>query len=560
MEYLRKLTKNIYFWLFLILVFSSFLRIYQLGDVPSGFTADEAAFGYNAFSILETGKDEYGKAFPIVLKSFGDFKPALYSYLDIPFVYLFDLNTFSTRLPSAIFGIATVILIYFFSFKLFKDRKIALISSLLLAISPWHLILSRVVSEVVASLFFILLMSYGLLSLNEKYNKRWIFISLISGIFAVLSYTASRFFIVLIAGLFFIHSLKKIKKKISFSKSTIFVILFFMIIGIGYSFIGSIDRFNQVSIFSSPETKLIMEEQIREDQFTPVLITRAFHNKIASYSRTLIDNYAKYLTLDFLVLKGGFPLRVSVYQAGLFYIWQLPFLLMGVYFLIRKKNLTSLLILGWWFLLLIPAAITYDEIPNLYRSLVILPAIIIIISLGIYEFFNYKQIGGKMAKILILILVLVGVYELAYFQHQYYVHQEKHQPWHREYAYKELVKELNMYYPKYEKIVISKSVGSPYIHILFNNKYDPLKYQALGSPRDLDYSGFDKYYFVPMDCALNGIKNYDPTKMLFIDSGNCKTPTKASLELKEIKWKDGTTAFRIMEYYATVSAKINSDE
>lgn len=103
-----------------ILAFS--LRIFQSGQIPGGFHADEAALSYNAYSLLQTGKDEYGKSFPLLLKSFGDFKPALYSYLDIPFIKIFGLNEFAARLPSALFGSLTIISVYLLIVEITKKR------------------------------------------------------------------------------------------------------------------------------------------------------------------------------------------------------------------------------------------------------------------------------------------------------------------------------------------------------------------------------------------------------------------------------------------------------
>ena len=64
--------------LFLIIFLATVLRFWQLGSVPLSPDWDEVSLGYNAYSIFHTGHDEYGKFFPIVLQSFGDYKPALY--------------------------------------------------------------------------------------------------------------------------------------------------------------------------------------------------------------------------------------------------------------------------------------------------------------------------------------------------------------------------------------------------------------------------------------------------------------------------------------------------
>src|SRR3990170_6052123 len=92
----------------LIVLIAAVLRLWKLDNIPPHLTPDEAALGYNAYSILKTGKDEYGEFLPIIFKSFGDYKPGLYVYLTVPFVAFFGLNEYTVRLPSAIFGIIAV--------------------------------------------------------------------------------------------------------------------------------------------------------------------------------------------------------------------------------------------------------------------------------------------------------------------------------------------------------------------------------------------------------------------------------------------------------------------
>src|SRR3989344_6015585 len=141
--------KHKLFLLFIILL-AAFLRLYKLTDVHPGVNRDEASIGYTAYSLLATGKDEYGRSFPLSFESFGDWKLPFYIYITVPFVKVFGLNELSVRLPSALAGIATVFLTYFLVLELFlkleirnlKLPAIALFSALLLAISPWHLHLS----------------------------------------------------------------------------------------------------------------------------------------------------------------------------------------------------------------------------------------------------------------------------------------------------------------------------------------------------------------------------------------------------------------------------------
>src|SRR3989338_7329776 len=115
-----------------ILILAAVLRLYKISSFPAGLNADEAALGYNAYSLLLTGKDEHGHSWPVNLESFGDFKPAGYAYLLIPFIKVFGLTEFAVRLPSAIFGILAVLFIYLLSRDLFADTNIKYIASFLL--------------------------------------------------------------------------------------------------------------------------------------------------------------------------------------------------------------------------------------------------------------------------------------------------------------------------------------------------------------------------------------------------------------------------------------------
>ncbi len=89
----------------LILFIGIFLRFFRLGEVPNGLNQDETSIGYNAYSILKTGKDEHGKFMPLYFKSFNDFKLPVYIYLTAASEMIFGVTAFAVRFPSALFWI-----------------------------------------------------------------------------------------------------------------------------------------------------------------------------------------------------------------------------------------------------------------------------------------------------------------------------------------------------------------------------------------------------------------------------------------------------------------------
>src|SRR3989338_673758 len=114
--------------LIFIIILATILRFYQIGQIPPSLDWDETAHGYNAYSILKTGRDEYGYKFPFSFRSFDDYKPPIYTYLVVPSVAIFGLNDFAVRFPSAALGTLAVIFTYLMVKELFSiDGNLAAI-------------------------------------------------------------------------------------------------------------------------------------------------------------------------------------------------------------------------------------------------------------------------------------------------------------------------------------------------------------------------------------------------------------------------------------------------
>jgi len=105
------------------LILSFVFRVILLTESPPGLFCDEASFGYNAFSIAETGRDEHGVFLPVFFEAFGDFKNPVYVYILVPFVKLLGLSVFSVRFTSAFIGIGSVLLFIAFLFVITREKN-----------------------------------------------------------------------------------------------------------------------------------------------------------------------------------------------------------------------------------------------------------------------------------------------------------------------------------------------------------------------------------------------------------------------------------------------------
>jgi len=559
--------KKTYLYLILIFVLGLFLRFYRLGAVPAGFQTDEAYFGYNAFSILKTGREMTGGFLPINLKSFL-YSPAGYSYFSIPFVFLFGLNAFSVRFASALFSSLTVIATYVLVLKLFKNFKnkncLGLVASFFIAISPWNINLARTATESSLVVFFMTLGIIFYLEWLEKKKYYLAVLSLLSFAVTILTYQAPRSFLPLFIPLLFIVLTKNILSK----RNLIFVAGFLLLIVLPVVLVLLSPtlsyRIRSLSITENPQTQLVLNEQLREDGVSGLtsLQARIFNNKGISYANTFMQNYFAHFSYSFLFTDAGFPDRYRVPSMGLLYIFELPLIIWGVYEIFSKDKKLGFLVVGWILLAPIGSALTFDDVPNLQRTLLIFPALSMLVALGFLALVNFlKKIEtGYILKLTYVLLGAFIAYNFLYYLQAYYVHQVVHRPWYREEGYQKLISEINNYSKNYNKIVITNWEGNPTIFLFFYNKLNPSLAQKIirgGNNSDYGNLSFGKYAITPEECPVKEVQMVNEITgitssvltgekgTLYVDHGDCRVPQGATL-LSDIKRSDNTSVFKLI--------------
>ena len=248
------LLKKSHFTLIFILLVALVLRFYQLGTNPPSLTWDEVAWGYNAYSLGLDGRDEFGAILPYsYLESFGDFKPPLYAYLGIIPVALFGLNEFATRFPSAFFGVLSVLVAYLLTKIIFHKSQYsnyyAWTTAALLAISPWHIMLSRAAFE--ANVASFLLISGVWLFLEAVQGRKWLLVlSAVCFVASMYTFNSARIVApILVIGLSIVYFKKLfIYKKILSSAIVVGLLLFLPLVPFLVSPQASL-RYKEVNIF-----------------------------------------------------------------------------------------------------------------------------------------------------------------------------------------------------------------------------------------------------------------------------------------------------------------------
>src|SRR3989344_2266663 len=117
------MSRNSRWFLVSILIVAFLVRFWDLNNSPVSLYWDEMDVGYQAYSILKTGKDYFGNSPGLIVHSFADFRAPLLIYTTIPFVAIFGLDSFSIRLPVAVFGVVSIFLIFILARVLFRSEK-----------------------------------------------------------------------------------------------------------------------------------------------------------------------------------------------------------------------------------------------------------------------------------------------------------------------------------------------------------------------------------------------------------------------------------------------------
>jgi 4-amino-4-deoxy-L-arabinose transferase-like glycosyltransferase len=492
-----------------IILLAAFLRLYKLSTYPA-LNADEAAIGYNAYSLLETGRDEHGNSWPIHFKSFNDYKPGLYIYLAMPFVKVLGLNEWSVRLPNALLGTASVFLIYLLVNKLLKSQlfesnqkngleNVALITSFLLAISPWHLHFSRGGWEANTATFFIMLGIYLFMKFVDNYKKSVLIFSVISFVLSLHTYHSARIVTPLIVFGLLINYQKEIRKSIKpLMISLLLGIILLTPLVRDFTKGEIISRATGVGLFADVGPIEKTNEQRMEHKGTFSII---LHNKVVNYGLAFLKNWGAHYHGLFLFISGDVIQRNAVPETGQMYLFEIITVLVGLYFIFKNYKLSNkaINVLIWWLIIApIPAALTFQS-PHALRAQNMIIPLTIISAYGLYELIktikslNYNKffIGVCYAMFILLIS-----WNFARYLHMYHKHMSKEYPFSSQYGVKELVDYLSTRKKDYKNIIVTNKYDQPYILFLFYTKYPPQKFQKehFLTPKDkFGFSTVGKY-------------------------------------------------------------------
>jgi len=509
------------------------IRVIGLSAYPPGLNWDEVSLGYNAYSLLKSGHDEWGKHFPIIFQAYGDYKLPLYVYYAVPTISIFGLTPVGVRLPSAIFGSGLIILTFSLSYRLFKNKYLGLIGAFLVAVSPWTVFLSRIAVEGNMAAFFISLGLY--FGLTGKYKLSALFMGI-----SVWTYNSARFFtpaVILFAVFHFRHKFEKIFSPLAIS--AVFIIPMFIQM---FNPAGTA-RLGWLTLLDSGALAQIEASRAASDFPIP----RLLYNKVTYFSYHFVSNYLSYLGPDFLFVNGGSHYQFNIPHLGLLAPVCSLFFYLGLFFLVLSKKPESKFLLLWLLLAPVAGSVTRDS-PHTLRAITMLPLPMLISAFGFIEILKHS----RFFKVPVTVIFVIGiVYSFWRFSFTYTSAYTRDYSWSWQYGHAQVVAYINSVYTDYDEIIFTKKYGEPHEFVLFYSSWSPEKYvsdQKLVRYFKSDWywvDGFAKYRFINDWEMSDFVKSLSkPGKYLIVSGPDNQIIAD---KLLDVKFLDHKPAFTVLK-------------
>ncbi len=532
----------------LIFILALFLRTAKLGQLPGSFYEDEVLSGYLGRYLWQNGTDLYGNPWPLLyFNKFGDYYIILPMYLDGLSTYIFGVNEFATRFPTAFLGALSVLPIFGLASLIFQNRKAGYGAALFLAVLPWHVVLSRATTESVIEMFFLLCGIWALLTALQKQKWRFYILAvLLFGLSYLIYHTARVYVPLLFIGSTVIWWLN-FKKQLIWRLSLLLTSLLFVILTF---YIGTTDwgrgRFGQTSILSEQSGVMIRINVLTYNLgHSSATLARVFHNKLLGFGREFLFQYGQYYSPQFLFFTGWKDTRYMVPEAG-------PVLLtIGLLFLTLliptdhklktdKKLLLFLALL--WLVAPVPAATTVIESPNVRRSILISLPLVMTAGWAVARLVKINR--GRIITIGLLILLS---FETTFVGFMYYHHFDMVTSLYRSDGMLSLAKFLLTEGKKYDQLVVANRTTFPIYYLFAKKDFSPVWAQKFQLGLKIDQ--MDNVIAADSDCVSGDYFSNHPvvTNSLYLERKDCVADTSHLSEVGQIVGTSPMLGYRILK-------------
>jgi 4-amino-4-deoxy-L-arabinose transferase-like glycosyltransferase len=554
----------------LALGFGVGVRTFRLDGVPPGFHWDEACVGYDAYSILKTGRDHHGHFLPLNEEGFNDYRRPLLTYSLIPLIEVLGLNVTTVRLGAALWGISDLVAITTLA-GLMLGWPGAAAAAVFAAVSPWHLSFSRVALQggsgaaiiSIATLFFWLWL--------KSRRSIWLYLSAFVFGLSLYSFTIADAFTPLFLAFLALLYWREFRDAggQSLRAAALFVLLAIPLAASFVMYPAQMNaRFDWLSIL------------------TPGGCFGCTTTPLSVRLATSAAGFVGYFTPSFLFVHGDLGdhwTLIHVPGFGQLLPEQAPLIALALFALVAgRRRKTALFLLGWTVLATLPAAVirplgansaepgkllptawmVFDPStatlpvtpwlifshPDSRHAVLAMVPWILLSALGFVTLLELTSSRRALRIALCAALAAGTLFHAARFIRSYFIDYPVLAAPYFQYGWKQVMEHLGPRGDPAQRVVITKRGPEPYIYVLFFGHYPPERFQtepvvsigrsSSGGVAAFNVYAFDRYVFVMPDSAYRGMEHGT-----FVFAGADPIPVPPTIS---IKYPDGTVAYNIV--------------
>ena len=445
------------------------LQFYGLDRTPPGFFTDEAAIGYSAWSMAETGADEYGNRWPMFFRCFDNYHDPAMVYFLTPILKVTGPQAWWVRFPSALFHLLAAGAIGLLAYEYCRRADFAYVTAAVFVILPWAFPISRcIMSGYTAMLFGMTLGWWGLVHAARTGSRRSAIVAGFAWALAMYAHNIGRPICAMLLCLFVLAYNRELLARLK-TAGTFALTLVLVMLPMAVAVLTSpalTERFKTIAVWSDLEQPTIWN-------VTPMVLHR----------------YFQYFSPQFLFLEGDNQLRHHSGHGGMLFLFMAPLVLAGLWHCVRglrsKPHYRFLLLcLGAYPIM---ASLTMSMMHSTRTLNGCIPWTLVAV-LGAYQL---RGVHKKWPRLLLVFGILAGIEITSYTLHYFTVYPQAAR--HSFDAHDiELIREARGRLQDGDTLYVSNSIFQhplqpdfrPYMyaHFLFFLAVPPAKYQAEGMP------------------------------------------------------------------------------
>lgn len=502
-----------------VLALGVVLRLADLDRVPPGFNQDEACTGYEAYSVLTTGRDHHGNSLALVFQGFNDDRMPAFGYSLVPLEALLGLSPWVVRLGAALWGISDLVALALIG-ALMMGWTGAAAAVAIAAVSPWHLPLSRFGHDAITAPVVATWAVLCFLIAIRRRDSNWLIASAAVFGLSLYTYAIAKAFTPLMAPFLVLTYWREVRamRGRAMAAAAVLVVIALPVAWLTWRQSAEMQaRFNQLSVLNQGGTGLDLAR---------------------NFGRALLSHFSR----SFLFVRGDWYVVNHPPGFGQLLPAQAAMVVLGLGSLMDARyRKFAVVLLGWLAAAAVPGALTVYA-PHALRDSIAMEPWTLLSALGIVYLLELPIWRRAARLVLASALMALFAFEGARFVTFYFRDYPQIAARDFQYGIKQAMEAVKRLDADHRPVVITPSINQPYIYVLFFKLCRPEVFQRARVVQVPMLFGpvlaFDRYLFADPRAAFAALPHG-----VFVFTGSDATPVPPAVT---VRYPDGSIAYKVV--------------